>query len=45
MLPLKNGEINAEWTYAELYDADGMLVGLRLLAFNRLQAARRAFAA
>lgn len=29
---LKNGEINAEWSYAELYDADGMLVGLRSLA-------------
>jgi len=29
---LKDGEINADWNYAELYDADGMLVGLRSLA-------------
>lgn len=29
---LKDGEIEAEWRYAELYDADGMLVGLRSLA-------------
>jgi hypothetical protein len=28
---LKDGEINVEWRYAELYDADGMLVGLRSL--------------
>lgn len=28
---LKDGEIDAEWRYAELYDADGMLVGLRQL--------------
>jgi len=26
---LKDGGIDAEWSYAELYDADGMLVGLR----------------
>lgn len=26
---LKNGAIDAEWTYDELYDADGMLVGIR----------------
>ena len=26
---LKDGGIDAEWGYAELYDADGMLVGLR----------------
>jgi len=26
---LKGGEIDAEWTYDELYDADGMLVGVR----------------
>lgn len=28
---LKDGEIETEWSYAELYDADGMLVGLRSL--------------
>ena len=28
---LKNDGIDAEWTYAELYDADGMLVGIRSL--------------
>jgi hypothetical protein len=28
---LKHGAIDAEWSYAELYDADGMLVGLRSL--------------
>jgi hypothetical protein len=28
---LKNGEIETEWNYAELYDADGMLVGVRSL--------------
>ena len=28
---LKDGEIEAEWRYAELYDVDGMLVGLRSL--------------
>ncbi len=28
---LKDGSIEAEWSYAELYDADGMLVGLRSL--------------
>lgn len=28
---LKDGGIDAEWSYAELYDADGMLVGLRSL--------------
>jgi hypothetical protein len=28
---LKNGEIDTDWSYAELYDADGMLVGLRSL--------------
>lgn len=28
---LKKGEIDAEWSYAEVYDADGMLVGLRSL--------------
>jgi hypothetical protein len=28
---LKNGQIDAEWTYAELYNADGMLVGLKSL--------------
>lgn len=26
---LRDGEINAEWAYDELYDADGMLVGVR----------------
>jgi hypothetical protein len=26
---LKDGQIDAEWSYAELYNADGMLVGLR----------------
>jgi hypothetical protein len=26
---LKKGDIDTEWSYAELYDADGMLVGLR----------------
>lgn len=26
---LKDGEIDAEWSYAALYDAAGMLVGLR----------------
>ena len=29
---LKDGGIDAEWRYAELYDADGMLVGLKTLA-------------
>ena len=28
---LKNGEVDAEWRYAELYDANGMLVGLKSL--------------
>jgi len=28
---LKNDGIEAEWGYAELYDADGMLVGMRSL--------------
>ena len=28
---LKDGGIDVEWSYAELYDADGMLVGLRSL--------------
>jgi hypothetical protein len=28
---LKNDEIDVEWGYAEIYDADGMLVGLRSL--------------
>ena len=28
---LKDGEIDVEWSYAELYDADGMLVGVRQL--------------
>jgi hypothetical protein len=28
---LKDGEIDADWSYAELYDADGMLVGVRSL--------------
>ena len=28
---LKDGEIDTDWSYAELYDADGMLVGLRSL--------------
>ena len=28
---LKDGEIDVEWAYAELYDADGMLVGVRSL--------------
>jgi len=28
---LKDGEIDTDWNYAELYDADGMLVGLRSL--------------
>lgn len=27
-----NGEIEANWGYAELYDADGFLVGLRTMA-------------
>jgi hypothetical protein len=26
---MKDGEIDAEWTYDELYDPDGMLVGVR----------------
>ena len=28
---LKDGQIDTEWSYSELYDADGMLVGLRSL--------------
>jgi hypothetical protein len=28
---LKDGEIETEWRYAELYNADGMLVGLKSL--------------
>jgi hypothetical protein len=28
---LKDGEIESDWSYAELYDAGGMLVGLRSL--------------
>lgn len=28
---LKDGSIDAGWTYAAIYDADGMLVGLRSL--------------
>jgi hypothetical protein len=28
---LKDGEINVDWGYAALYNADGMLVGLRSL--------------
>ncbi len=28
---LKDGSIDAEWTYAEYYDADGMLVGVHSL--------------
>jgi hypothetical protein len=28
---LKDGAIDVEWRYAELYDADGMLVGVRSL--------------
>lgn len=28
---LKDGEIDTDWSYAELYDVDGMLVGLRSL--------------
>jgi len=28
---LKKGAIDAEWSYAEIYDADGMLVGMRSL--------------
>jgi hypothetical protein len=28
---LKKGEIDVDWSYAELYDADGMLVGVRSL--------------
>jgi hypothetical protein len=28
---LKNGELDVEWSYAEVYDADGMIVGLRSL--------------
>ncbi len=28
---LKDGSIEADWTYAAVYDADGMLVGLRSL--------------
>jgi hypothetical protein len=28
---LKNDQVEAEWSYAELYNADGMLVGLRSL--------------
>lgn len=29
---LKDGEVETEWSYAELYDPDGMLVGLRSTA-------------
>jgi hypothetical protein len=28
---IKDGQIDTDWDYAELYDADGMLVGLRSL--------------
>ena len=28
---LKHDQIDAEWGYAEIYDADGMLIGLRSL--------------
>jgi hypothetical protein len=28
---LKDGEIDVDWSYAELYDADGTLVGVRSL--------------
>ena len=28
---LKDGEIEAEWRYAEIYNADGMLIGVRSL--------------
>ena len=28
---LKNDELNVDWSYAEIYSADGMLVGLRSL--------------
>ena len=28
---LKKDELNVDWSYAEIYDADGMLVGLRSL--------------
>ena len=28
---LKDGQVEAEWSYAELYNADGTLVGLRSL--------------
>ena len=28
---LKDGEIETDWSYAELYNADGMLVGMRSL--------------
>ena len=28
---LKDGQIDTEWSYSELYDADGMLVGLHSL--------------
>ena len=28
---LKDGQIDSEWSYAEIYDADGYLVGLRSL--------------
>jgi hypothetical protein len=28
---LNDGEIDTDWSYAELYDADGMLVGVRSL--------------
>jgi hypothetical protein len=28
---LRDGTIEAQWSYAEIYDADGMLVGLRSL--------------
>jgi hypothetical protein len=28
---LKDGQIDSDWTYAELYNADGYLVGLRSL--------------
>lgn len=28
---LESNEINVEWSYAEIFDADGMLVGLRSL--------------
>ena len=38
---LKDGEINLDWSYDQLYDADGMLVGVRQHHSTGLQAPRR----